>query len=254
MSCSDPGLLNYLLEERGFIAFEEISDSIHVRLVPAVVSPVALSAFCYHLADRNPARIAIAWLDGVWKDGLFGSRRGAIRHLLNLIPQSRDRAGDFMSRPRSIDRLSPSSPLGFLASVWQTTCRPLAHEQFGQVLHDGLGGRYVVVQAGDDANIYFRAVGRGFPWLDERWVARSSGLRMQDQPDYHLGRWAAGAYRDVAGGGAPRLDDIDAITITPHLGRARIRYTRLIVPVETRCGRRCLLGASVIDPSIDLRA
>jgi hypothetical protein len=77
---------------------------------------------------------------------------------------------------------------------------------------------------------------------------------MQDQPDYHLGEWAAEAYRDAALGAAPKLDDVDAMTVTPHLGRTRIRYTRLIVPVESGWGRRCVLGAAVINSTIDLHA
>ena len=115
-----------------------------------------------------------------------------------------------------------------------------------------LPGLYIVVQAVEDGAIFFREVGWGYPWVDKRWVPRARGLRMQDQPDYLLGNWIAEAYRDAAAAGVPRLDDIDAITATTRLGRLRIRYSRLIVPVETRWGDRCLLGACH-DPGIDLR-
>jgi hypothetical protein len=132
--------------------------------------------------------------------------------------------------------------------------RPIPLERLERLLHSGLGSRYVLVQVGDDGAVYFREVGRGFPWFEERWVSQARGLRMQDQPDYYIGRWAAQTYRMVARERAPTLDDIDAITDTPHLGRSRIRYTRLIVPVAAPWGESCLLGACVINPQIDLRA
>jgi hypothetical protein len=106
----------------------------------------------------------------------------------------------------------------------------------------------------EEGKVLLRDVGWGYPWLDQRWVSRSRGLRMQDQPDYLLGSWAAEAYRCTAIDGVPRVEDVDAITVAPHLGQERIRYTRLILPVATRWGDRCLLGASVVDAAIDLRA
>jgi hypothetical protein len=224
-----------------------------MRLVPAAVSPIALSAFCYHLADRKPLRIAICWLDGSWKYRLFGANKDAIRHLLGLLPLSKDRAEDFKTATRGMNELSPLTPLGHLARLWQSTSRPIPADEIGQVLSHELNGRYVIVQACEDDAMYFQDVGHGFPWLEERWVARSRGLRMQDQPDYHLGRWAAAAYREAARSNDGRLDDIDAITIAPHLGRARLRYTRLIVPIAAKCAGPCLLGAAEINTGIDLR-
>ena len=126
-SCNDPALLRYLLEERGFIAFEEIGAALHARLVPIMVSPIALSAFCYHLADRSPERTAIAWLDGaVWRyRPVRFVQEDAIRHVTSLIPPSNDRAGDFKSLPKSIDQLRSSSALGALAQLWRQSRAPL---------------------------------------------------------------------------------------------------------------------------------
>ena len=98
--------------------------------------------------------------------------------------------------------------------------------------------------------------GPGFraTFLDDTWLSRSSGLRVEDQPDYYYGRWVAEAYRHTTHDRAPRLEDVDAIICTPRLGRSRVRYTRLIVPMQMPSGKPCLLGASLIDTGIDLRA
>ena len=69
--------------------------------------------------------------------------------------------------------------------------------------------------------------------------------------------WEAGSCRLIAmlpSLAAHRaLKDIDAMTVTPRLGRSRIRYSRLIIPVQTPWGERCLLGTGVIDVGINLR-
>jgi hypothetical protein len=252
LPAGDQSVLDCAIRQRGFVAVDASSGVLRVRLVPAAVSSVTLSAVCYHLADREAARIAICWLDGAWHCHVFGSRTDAIRHLISLCPERSGRADDFKIARRSLDCLPGRSPLAALARLWDQSQAPLQFEEISQILHLGLKGRYAVVHAVDDGQVYFRDVGWGFPWLDKHWVSRSRGLRMQDQPDYHLGDWASEAYRDAAAGHGPRLDDVDAITVTPHLGRKRIRYTRLIVPVQTRWGLRCLLGASVINLGINL--
>jgi hypothetical protein len=237
----------------GFIAIDDTAAHVRIRLVPTRVAPVALSAVCYYLADCEAAHIAIVWLDETWHSAHFAARTDAIRHLLCLVPDGRDRAGDFKSEMRSLECLPIASPLGALAQLWHRSRAPIRFDGLSRLLRDGIAGLYVVVQALNDGELYFRDVGWGFPWLEEHWVYRARGLRMRDQPDYLLGSWVTDAYRNAAVSGIARLDDVDAVTVTPQLGRARIRYSRLIVPVDMGGGEHCLLGAAAIDPDIDLR-
>ena len=65
----------------------------------------------------------------------------------------------------------------------------------------------------------------------------------------------AGAYREVAASGQPRLDAVDATIRWPRTAPRRHRYRRLLLPFDTRRGggNLVLLSAPVADPSIDLR-
>lgn len=247
-------VLEHAVRKRGFIALEERGDGLSVRLVPAIVSPLALSATCYHLADREPSRIVITWLAGGWNRCVFNSHRDAIQQLIRFFPQRPERAGDFLRRARSLDGLGAGTPLAALLRIAHGGQADADADAVREVLRHGLRGSFVLVRAAADRNVYFREIGWGFPWLGEDWRVRARGLRVQDQPDYHFGDWVAQAYREVGRSGQARVDDIDAFTMGPQAGRRRIRYTRLILPLGTPRGERCLLGACVFDPGIDLRA
>jgi hypothetical protein len=247
--------INYAVRNLGYVAVTENNGSARVRIRPAVASPIAFSALCYHLAETKPDRILISWLDSTWQDKLFGSLQDAIRHMLDLLPAiDSGRAHDFKSRTRSIDRIPAANPLVTLFNLWLEARGPIQPERLDRLIREGLQGRYVIVQTGrSKADVYLREVGRGFLSYDDQWLSKSHGLRVEDQPDYFYGKWVAEAYRMTKGDGTPRLEDVDAIINKPGAGRSRVRYTRLIVPLQLSLTNECLLGASLIDPAIDLR-
>ncbi len=247
--------LSYSIKNLGYVVVSESNGSVRVRLRPAVVSPIAFSALCYYLAESTPDRILVSCLESNWTHKLFGSLQGAIRYMLDVLPViDSDRSHDFKSRNRSIDRIESTNPLVALFKLWLDSRGPIDHDRLERLVRDGLHGRYVIVQTGRSrADVFLREVGRGFLSYDDQWLSRSKGLRVEDQPDYFYGKWVAEAYRMTTGNGAPRLEDVDAIINKPGAGRSRVRYTRLIVPLQMPSGSDCLLGASLIDPAIDLR-
>lgn len=247
--------LGYAVRNLGYIAVTESNGSARVRIRPAIVSPIAFSALCYHLAETKPDRILVSWLEGSWQDKLFGSLQDAMRHMLDLLPTiDSGRAHDFKSRTRSIDRIPTTNPLVSLFKLWLESRGPIQPERLERLIREGLQGRYVIVQTGQTkADVYLREVGRGFLSYDDQWLSKSQGLRVEDQPDYFYGKWVAEAYRMTKGDGTPRLEDVDAIINKPGAGRSRVRYTRLIVPLQLPSASECLLGASLIDSAIDLR-
>jgi hypothetical protein len=248
-------LVRYAVRNLGFIAVKKIDRSLRIRLRPAVVSPIAFSALVYYLADNGPERVLVSVLDRDWRHALFGSLEAAIQHLLSLCRASQDdRSDDFVRRSKALNALDPNSALGELYRLWRDAGGPIPHERLGSLLERGLQGRYVLVERHKSyPDLTLRAVGPGFLSYDQRWLSLASGLRVEDQPDYYYGQWVAQAYREVTRNPAPRLEDVDAIINTARLGRSRVRYTRLIVPVLFSSGPECLLGASLIDPAINLR-
>ncbi|HJZ43275.1 MAG TPA: hypothetical protein VJ233_06115 [Hyphomicrobiaceae bacterium] len=254
-SISGAELANYAIRNLGYVSVSESNGSVRVRLRPAAVSPIAFSALCYYLMDRKPERIVLSRLERDWSHEFIGADVNVLRRLLHLVPVNHaDRVGDFVSQTKRIEGIAPSNPLAALFKLWQEAGEALEYERIARLLEQGMSGRYVVVQTGEtSSDVFLRAVGPGFLSYDDDWRARSTGLRVEDQPDYFYGRWVAQAYRDTTSDGAPRLEDVDAIVSTPRIGRSRVRYTRLIVPIRSPSGSECLLGASLIDSDIDLR-
>jgi hypothetical protein len=250
-------LANYVVKNLGYVwVSEEANGTVRVRLRPKVVSPIAFSSLCYYLADTKPGRVVLSRLEQGWQHEFYGAQDGVLRQLLHLMPASHDaRSHDFVRQPKSIDSVDPANPLQELFKLWRQSQGPLQYDSLGRLLQEGLHGRYVLVHTGRTASdVFLEEVGPGFLSYDDTWLSRSSGLRVEDQPDYYYGRWVAEAYRHTTHDRAPRLEDVDAIICTPRLGRSRVRYTRLIVPMQMPSGKPCLLGASLIDTGIDLRA
>jgi hypothetical protein len=255
-SISGAELANYAIRNLGYVSVSESNGSVRIRLRPAAVSPVAFSALCYYLMDRKPERIVLSRLERDWSHEIIGGGDiGVLRRLVHLVPVNHaDRVGDFVSQAKRIDGIAPSNPLAALLKLWNEEGQPLEYERIARLLEHGMSGRYVVVQTGEtSSDVFLRMVGPGFLSYDDGWRARANGLRVEDQPDYYYGRWVAQAYRDTTNKGAPQLEDVDAIVTTPRIGRSRVRYTRLIVPIKSPSGSACLLGASLIDPDINLR-
>ena len=107
-------------------------------------------------------------------------------------------------------------------------------------MREGLQGRYVIVQTGQTkvGRVPARSRTRLPRPTTTVAVAGRKGLRVEDQPDYFYGKWVAEAYRMTKGDGTPRLEDVDAIINKPGAGRSRVRYTRLIVPMQLSLGQR----------------
>ena len=63
----------------------------------------------------------------------------------------------------------------------------------------------------------------------------------------------AGSYRDVLNSGEPDLGDVDAVISWPQASRQSFRYRRLLLPFRTTENSAMLLGATLTDPSINLR-
>ncbi len=54
--------------------------------------------------------------------------------------------------------------------------------------------------------------------------------------------------------GEARIDDIDAIVRKPDGQRNRLRIKRVVLPCNDATGRQFLMGGSVLDNTVDLRA
>jgi len=223
-----------------------------IRIRPADATDAALAALAYHLADDRPARVILSWYDGTWHDALFSEWSQVLARLFALAAGARGRDA-FRHTPRPIGAVVRHPPLARLLARWHSLRRRFDRPSLEPLLRDDLGGRYIIVEARPDRpDLTVRAFGDGFVVYDDDWVRTAPGLRLQDQPDYAYGTWVAEAYRAALTADAPRLDDVDAVIAMPRVGAIRFRYRRLILPFRTARHAAWLVGASVIDPTLDL--
>ena len=248
-------LANYTVRNLGFVAVSEDDRAARIRVRPTVVSPVAFSALLYWLHDSAKDRYVLSFLEDEWSHEVVGARDELVRRLMQRVGgRAPDREGDFLHRQRPLHQLSESSPLRAMLNIWSDCNGKYDLERIHPLLEKALDGRFVLVEAPPgNSNLMIRDIGSGLRKPAGQWLARSIGLRVEDQPDYAYGRWVARSYRNVIDRGQPDLGDVDAVISWPQQSRQSFRYKRLLLPFKREDNSAVLLGATLADPTINLR-
>jgi hypothetical protein len=254
-SLSGDALVNYVIRNLGFVAVTHTDDSVRIRLRPSVVSQLAFGALLYWLYDRPIRRVLLSLLGAGWSHELLRSREEAAQRLMVQTEfKADDRIGDFLERKRSLRDIPESSPFRALLAAWSESAGKFDSERFGPLLEKALNRQFVLVEASKRApNLYFKAIGSGLPKLSEYCLPPNVNLRVDDQPDYAYGKWVSSLYRDVMVSDKPTLQEIDAVITWPEKPRTNYRYRRLVLPFEGEDNSTMLLGATQLDPLINLR-
>jgi hypothetical protein len=254
-SLSGEDLLSYVVRNLGFIAITDNNGSLRLRLRPAVVSQMALSALLYWMHDRVVERVLLSFLEGEWSHELVRTREDAVRRLLARVKVNlEDRRGDFLNQPRPLHALQTSNPLRGLLEAWADCDGKYDRERLYPVIQKSVNGRFVLVEASPrSADLFIKDVGGGLGDFGKYWLSRTIGLRVEDQPDYAYGKWVAGPYRQVLSTREPSLEDVDAVITWPQQPRISYRYRRLVLPFNGTRDSMLLLGVTLVDPNIDLR-
>jgi hypothetical protein len=229
-----------------------------IRLSPSTVAPASLAAALFSLMDQPPERLVVSHRNDGCGDELFANLRKAIDRVAELMSTAQTATPEpaFLREERSLTSLLDED--SHLSALFRF-CADAGHRYNPatdlQRLEDMLKGRFMIVEVKTD-RLMIAEVGTGFIAYDARWRARAHGLRVEDQPDYAYGCWARDAFLDALRRNQPRVDNVDAIIRRPYLSdQIRVRYRMIILPFSRGASQApCLLGASVIDDRIDLRA
>ena len=246
---------DYAVTNLGFIAANAYGGSCQIRLRPNFVSESAHKSLTHWLSSGRIDRIVLSWLDHEWHHELLRSRETAVARVAELAEiAKRAQPNDFLAHAVTADELPESTALGILLRYWERLSEPEGHASLMSLLNKALGNRYVLV--GKDkstAKMVFREFGGGLFNHYEAWRANGVGVPLDELPDHNYGLWAAEAYRQAMAEGSPHIHDVDAIVKWPHVGRTRMRYRRVIVPIAAETEGDVMLGGSIIDNRIDLR-
>lgn len=246
---------DYAVINLGFIAANAYSGSCQIRLRPSFVAASATQSLLHWLSSGRIDRIVLSWLDKDWHHELLRSRDTAVARVRELIgAASHTQPNDFIANEVTAAQLPENTALGILLRYWERLSEPEGRPSLMDLLNKALGNRYVLVQrAPDNGKLVFRKFGGGLFNHYDAWRANGVGVPLEDLPDSNYGRWASEAYHNVLSERLPRIHDVDAIVRWPHVGRTRMRYRRVIVPISSEIGEDVMLGGSIIDNRIDLR-
>lgn len=241
----------------GYVAFRTMKFGVWVRLRPRKVSPIAVIGVIDRLLRQtHPQRVVISRFEPEgWRSTLYSTQKAAAGALYPLADSdSRRRATSFHSRARDLRLPFQDACLERVFDAWRSDKR--LPSDVSRWAPPELRDRLVVLSPGAgaaSAHLTISHLGMGFGVIPKAWAQAARGLYLEDHPDVHYGEWAARGYRRSIAGGVPLFDDIDA-DVDVGASYKRSRYRRLILPFRDESGNPCVLGTSVVDPSLDLRS
>ncbi|MGI9425101.1 MAG: hypothetical protein ACR2PA_18035 [Hyphomicrobiaceae bacterium] len=241
--------------DTGAVVFRQRSRYLEIVVCPSRVTDAALTATATRLAGLTCCRCVLTHFERSWLHEVIPRKHGVIKRLADLVVEARsNRCGDYLSRSRPLASLGRSHPLHTIFQLWKSHAGHYHAEAYRAALHDLNCGRHLVLgRSLTSSDFVFHEIGRGVSLYDESWRGRAVGGRLQDQPDFALGKWVANAYEQTLQEGQPRLDDVDVIVSRPRQDKYRTCYQRMILPIVSG-GSVSALGAATTDNSLDLRS
>jgi len=245
---------DYSVANLGFVAINRYGSSCQIRVRPSFVGEATLRSLQRWLTNTKSDRVVLTWLDTEWSSELYRGAEDAKKRLDQLVAHSRrPHVHAFLARQLGVSDLHPTSNLGTIMREWQTLSQPTGQRELMRLLEATLGNRYVIVKPNESGKLLFHEFGGGLYSDYETWRSCAIGAPIEEQPDRHFGRWVQTAYQESIDRNVPIIGNVDAIVRWPHAGRVRLRYKRIIVPMQSAGDGPTLLGGSLIDNAIDLR-
>lgn len=252
---TDPAALDFALRNLGIVSIEpEPQGALGVRCNPSRMTEAAFAELMATICATVRLPIALSVFSNRWHRGPLIDADRTVARLLQLRAQTWRPDGRFLADRRRIGDLARDDPLRGILDLWRWLGGSFNPSVLTPVLKQRLNGKYVVASGsvGRRADLMFRDVGPGVLIYDQGWPGRTRGLRLQDQPDYLLGRHTLDTYREVMVEGEPRFDAVDLMICWPRKGRVRRTFRRLLLPFRNH-DERIVLCATCADSAIDLR-
>ena len=249
----------YVVKNMGFIAVHCYGRSCEIRLRPQLVSAASFDALKSWVSARRFERIVTVCFKDEWVYGLHIRQDDAIAKLEAMISAAHGpRPGDYLVRHIAKDDLPRATPLHralhSLIENWPMLSQSVHRDGLSQIIRTSLQGRYHMMKVdGESDTLTFGEIGGGFFSYSDDWRLQSIGKAISQHEDGKYGAWIADCCHKALTSGAPAISDVDAIMMTPKLGRARVRYKRIYLPCRGQGNGTWLLTSSILDPSIDLR-
>lgn len=247
--------VEYAVANLGFVAVDRHGSACHIRARPAMVGDATWQALCAWIGEARDERAALSWLGTAWQTELHRPPHSALTRLEALIGPARlPRHEAHIARRVTGAELHPRSVLGEIVRQWPDLSQPAARPALLSRLHEVLGTRYLVLRRDErHGRLVFHEFGDGIFRPYQTWRDCALGAPLAEMPDRAYGRWVEQCYALAWAAGEPLVEDVDAVVQWPHAGPTRMRYKRVVLPLQEAAGPPKLLGGSFLDDRIDLR-
>ena len=249
----------YVVKNMGFIAVHCYGRSCEVRMRPQLVSAASFAALKAWIKERRFERVVTVCFQNDWLYGLHIRQEDAVAKLDAMIAAAHGRRpGDYLVRQITRQDLPRTTPLHkalhSLIENWPMLSQSVHRDGLSNIIERSLQGRYHMIHAQpDSSDLVYGEIGTGFYSYSESWRAQAAGKSTSQHEDKSYAQWVNGNFARALDKGEPVVCDVDAIMRTAKIGRARIRYKCVHLPVRSIGGGTWLLASSILDPMIDLR-
>ena len=248
-------LSDFAIVNLGWIEFRERADGIvFVRARADQVAKVCLVEFLYFICAKSIQTVIVTFFTDSWQVAQICSRNDFIKLLGSMINDaegsSQWHGAPFLSRRLSANQ----SSLGRYAELARYAGEISSDPSEAANIFDGLFDQRWSLHELDRENGHavVRAIGKGYTPFNPSWLANAVGNSLCNYADREYGMWVAQSHMDVADTNETQFHEIDAVVTFPNVGKARLRYSRALIPICHRA-TTYILSASADIGSIDLR-
>lgn len=256
-SLSGDDLSAYLVKNLGWVKIRQTPTACIITCRPALVAEPCLVTLLFTIHDCAPD---ISFVLGIftnrWEYQVLRDR-DALTTLLASLTGSCE-TGGFWPGSRRI-----CIPIEQKDSPFDMACRKVgelvthADELSGiaDLLTELLGPRWSISNFDEDSNEWVELFnGGGFTPFNPDYSGKLIGARLNNyaaDPAYN--RWVTESRNQTIKQDVPDFSNVDAIVTFARVGEARLRYSRMSLPVTRSDKQRVLVFAARTDQSIDLR-
>ncbi len=253
---SDEQLAEYAIINLGWIEFRERADgTVFVRARADQVAKVCLVEFLYFICAKSVQTVIVTFYTSSWQVAQICTRNDFVKLLGSMI---NDGEGPTLweGAPLLSRRLSAhQSSLGRYAELARYAGECAADPRdAGTIFSSLFDQRWSLHQLdGETGQSVIRAIGKGYTPFNPSWLANAVGNSLCNYADRAYGMWVAQSLRDAAVADDIHFHEIDAVVTFPNVGKARLRYSRALIPIRQNKTTYILSASSDIG-GIDLRS
>ena len=221
-----------LIRNLGFVGLRSTAKVLTVTFCPVSVAEPALARALYWIADQDPDRVCLKFVNGTRVDEIVGGARQAINRICQ-VRNDIEQGQRIVAIGRNLSDLDSASTLKPLWDHWRSVDGRCDVDDLKTLAARHNASRYAIIDRQNEADFVFREVGTGLPWLGAMPKTEVCGRPVASQVDPIYYRWVRANYNSTLASYRPTLTDVYAVVSPRPRGQLELSYRRLLLPCFT---------------------